>query len=98
MRVTYHDDASDELQDAIRFYERRMRGLGKQFHAEIEAGLERIFEAPERWGIIDGDVRAFVLKRFSHSIYYQVRGDEVFVIAFPHHARKPGYWRDRVDQ
>ena len=41
-------------------------------------------------------VKRLVLRRFPYSIIVSERNTEIFVIAFAHHARRPGYWHDRV--
>src|SRR5262249_35876777 len=35
------------------------------------------------------------LKRFPYDVVVRDLGAEVLVIAFAHHSRRPGYWRDR---
>ena len=41
-------------------------------------------------------VKRLVLRRFPYSIIVSERNTEIFVIAFAHHARRPGYWCDRI--
>jgi len=40
-------------------------------------------------------VKRLILKRFPFDVVVVDRPTEVFVIAFAHHARRPGYWRQR---
>ena len=40
--------------------------------------------------------RQCVLTRLPYSIVYTETDDEIRVWVFPHHKRKPGYWRHRL--
>jgi toxin ParE1/3/4 len=33
---------------------------------------------------------------FPYSVIYALRDDAIFVVAFAHGARRPGYWRNRI--
>lgn len=57
MRLIYHPDAEAELVEAVRFYERRVSGLGRRFRREFNAAVAKIQETPERWRIVEGDIR-----------------------------------------
>jgi toxin ParE1/3/4 len=37
-----------------------------------------------------------ILKKLPYSIIYTETEDEIRVIAFPHHKRRPGYWKQRL--
>lgn len=41
-------------------------------------------------------VKRLILRRFLYSVIVFERDTEILVIAFAHHARRPGYWRDRT--
>jgi hypothetical protein len=41
-------------------------------------------------------VKRLLLRRFPYAVVVRERGTEIFVIAFAHYARRPGYWRDRL--
>lgn len=57
MTYDFHSEARVEYREAAIFYEARRSGLGAAFTLEIEAALQRILEAPERWRVIEQDVR-----------------------------------------
>jgi hypothetical protein len=40
-------------------------------------------------------VKRLGLKRFPFDVIVLESPGEIFVIAFAHHARRPGYWRER---
>lgn len=96
MRLIYHPDAEAELIEAVQFYERSVTGLGGEFLAAVDKGIGTILDAPERWRIIEEDVRRYLIPRFPYAIYYRVIGEEIRILAFKHHRRHPDYWRYRL--
>ena|SRR5437868_2358574 len=96
MRLTYHPDAEAELIEAAQYYERRVATLGVQFLNDADRAVSIILEAPERWRIIERDVRSYLMPRFPYAIYYRALVDHVRVLAFKHHSRHPDYWRYRI--
>ena len=96
MRLIYHPDAEAELIKAARFYNRRVRGLGAQFLDAADRAIAVIQEAPDRWSIIEADVRHYLMPRFPYAIYYRVLPDHLRILAFKHHSRHPDYWRYRL--
>ena len=96
MRLIYHPDAEAELIEAAQFYETRVPQLGADFLKVADRALSLILQAPERWRIIETDVRRYSMPRFPYSIYYRALPDELRILAFAHHRRHPDYWRDRL--
>lgn len=98
MRLIYHPDAEAEFIEAAQFYERRVPTLGVQFLDAADRAIGVIQEAPERWRIIEGDVRRYLMRRFPYAIYYRLLPDELRILAFKHHSRHPDYLRYRVSE
>jgi hypothetical protein len=84
------------LIEVAQFYERRVSTLGAQFLEAADRAILIILEAPDRWGIIEADVRHYLMLRFPYAIYYRVFPDHIRILAFKHHSRHPGYWRYRL--
>jgi hypothetical protein len=42
-------------------------------------------------------MRQHRLNRFPYGIVYQVREDEIAILAVAHLHRRPRYWRDRIE-
>jgi plasmid stabilization system protein ParE len=97
MRVTYHPHAEAELIEAAQYYESRVEGLGKRFLAESDQAVSLIREAPQRWRIVEADVRRYLMPHFPFAIYYRALQDHVRILAFKHHSRHPDYWRYRTE-
>lgn len=98
MRLIYHPDAEGELIASAQYYERRVAKLGGQFLDEADRAVSPILEAPERWRIIEEDVRSYSMPRFPYAIYYGAFSDRVHILAFKHHSRHPDYWRYRASK
>ena len=96
MRVIYHPDAEAELIEAAKFYERRVPTLGAQFLADVDRAISVILAAPDRWSVVEKDVRRYLIPRFPYAIYYRVLADALRLLAFKHHRRHPDYWRYRI--
>ena len=96
MRLIYHPDAEAELIEAARFYESRVTTLGSEFLDAADRAIAVIVEAPDRWSIIEADVRRYLMPRFPYSVYYRVFPDHIRILAFKHHSRHPDYWRYRL--
>jgi len=95
MRLIYHPDAENELIEAAQYYERGVSTLGVQFLAEADRAVSMILDTPQRWRIIEEDVRCYLMSRFPYAIYYRSLADRVHILAFKHHSRHPDYWRYR---
>jgi plasmid stabilization system protein ParE len=90
--------ASDELTGAIRRYEVRRSGLGREFYDAVCRTIDLIQTHPEigtpRTGRFPN--RQFRVAGFPYKVVYRVREDDIYVVAIAHTSRRPGYWKDRV--
>ncbi len=93
--------ASQEALEAAAWYETQREGLGSDFQRVIEDALDLLASDIAPLVSIPG-VAAFraakrlVLRRFPYDLIIKDLGDELVVVAFAHHSRRPGYWRDRL--
>lgn len=88
--------AREELRWAVGRYDQERPELGDEFSVEMERCVGRLAEHPEIGSPYLAGTRRVVAHRFPFSVVYRLRGSEVEVIAFAHHRRKPGYWRERI--
>jgi toxin ParE1/3/4 len=72
-------------------------GLGADLLGEASRALKEIAANPTRWPFVPRSraVRRFLLTRFPYIVYFDIRDEQVRVLAFGHTSRKPGYWGDR---
>ena len=102
-RLIVLDEAEEELIEAEKWYERQRAGLGQEFRTAIDEGMERLLKAPLAASPIV-NIPAFIgarrifVKRFPYSIVFIEHGEDLWVVAFAHHHRRPGYWRERLER
>ena len=96
-----HEAAANEAVEAAAWYEKERPGLGEEFEHAIDAALDLLEEEIVPLMPVSGvagtrGVKRLILRRFPYSLIVHERDAEIFVIAFAHHSRQPGYWRDRL--
>lgn len=96
MRIRFLEIAQIELDEAIKYYNYELLGLGETFLTEVLNTLDRIGEFPEAWHPCSKRTRRCQTRRFPYGIIYQIRKDEILVIAIANLHRKPDYWKDRL--
>ena len=96
MSVSVAPEAERELTDGALFYaEQANVELGLAFIAEFERTLNVLVAHPNLGAPWRAATRRFPLRRFPFSVIYQVKGEELRVIALAHQRRRPGYWSGR---
>lgn len=93
--VSFADEASEELLEAIQYYETESPGLGRAFLAAVNAGLGQIQAFPESAPILLGSVRRKVLRRFPYSLLYSIRPEGLRILAVMNQWKRPFYWWGR---
>ncbi len=94
-------EAEDELAAALDWYDEQEPGLGAALLAETDAVLNGLRRGALRGTGVPSvraelSVRRVLLARFPYAVVFVDREDEVYVIAFAHQRRRPGYWRHRL--
>lgn len=64
----------------------------------MEDALARIVEAPQRWRVVDEDVRRCLTRVFPFGILYTIEADFVLIVAIMHLSREPDYWKSRITE
>lgn len=97
MKLRVLKPAQKEIDDAFDFYEEQVQGLGIEFIDDILKGFKRIKQNPEAWSLFSSRTRRYLTSKFPYGIIYQVREDELLIVAIAHLHRKPGYWEERIE-
>jgi len=95
MRCRFHPDAEAELNEAVDYYEGCEDGLGMEFAKAVYAAIQNICQFPLGWTPLSPNTRRCLLSRFPYGLVYQVKNNEIIVIAVMLLNRKPDYWRKR---
>ena len=96
MKINFLKIAQMELDDAIKYYNFEVPGLGDAFLAEVLNALDRIGRFPEAWHPCSKRTRRCQTRRFPYGIIYQIREKEILVVAVANLHRRPDYWEDRL--
>ena len=87
--------AEQEMFDAARYYEMQAPGLGHDFLDKVEMALQDLVDSPERWPVVQDDIRRRLIRRFPYSLLYRIDPSEVVILAVMHQKRHPSYWLPR---
>ncbi len=98
MRLRLHPEASFEGIEARTWIGENDFLQGEIFADALEASFQRIKSNPLIYRCFDGEFRRIKVGKFSYSVIFRMRGDEIQVIAIMHQHRRPGYWKDRADR
>ncbi len=100
MRLRMLAAARREAQVAANWYEGRRDGLGHEFLDTLAQALESIEAEPLRYAPPENirtrrAIRCCPLRRFPYLVIYEIRADEIVVLAVAHGHRRPNYWQRR---
>ena len=97
LRLAILPEAEAEFKDAISWYARQKKGLGKKFAQAVRAKLKSIQKTPTMHAVVMDDVRKATMRDFPYVIPYIVTSEEIVVIAVFHAKRDPQVWQSRVE-
>ena len=87
--------AEQEMYAAARYYELQAPGLGQDFLNKVDNALQDLVRSPERWPVVQEDIRRRLIRRFPYSLIYRIDHNEVVILAVMHQKRHPSYWLPR---
>jgi hypothetical protein len=96
MKFHFHPDADAEFDKAVEYYEQCQSGLGLEFAEEVYAAIARITEYPDAWTPLSKNTRRCLINRFPYGVIYQVKTNDLRIIAIANLQRRPGYWNERM--
>ncbi len=97
-RYRFLDEADEEFQEQIRYFDGSSLDRGDKFIEEVADAVRDIREYPQIGSLKYGRVRKRVLHSFGYDVFYVDRPDEIIIVAVAPHKRRPGYWRKRLRQ
>lgn len=95
-RVVVFADAADDIRAALQWYNARREGLGGVLLDEIDLRFRAVAENPQRYPVVQADVRRALLRQFPYSIYFRASSARVEIIAVLHQRRHPASWQKRT--
>jgi plasmid stabilization system protein ParE len=96
MKFEFHPAAEEELNQAVDYYNDCQPMLGWDFAQEVYSTIQNILAYPEAWTPLSKNTRRCLVNRFPFGVIYQIRENEILIIAVMHLNRIPGYWQSRT--
>ena len=96
MKIRFLSIALQEVHDAIDYYEEADSGLGLRFMGEFRSCVERIRTHPRAWAKLSRNTHRCRTKVFPYGVIYQIRKDEILVVAVMHMSKERNYWKNRI--
>jgi len=101
LKVKVSTEATEELIEAVAWYELEVPGLGGQLIDTFEQATTRLSKPNPPLIPMVGEAsklgaKRLILQRFPFSLVTIVDNQTITVVAFVHHSRKPGYWHERI--
>ena len=78
-----------DLEDAIGYYEMRVKGLGKRMETDFWKSIDLIRSTPLGYRIYHKQLRQKMLEKFPYGIIYEVLNDNIVVFKVSHLKTKP---------
>lgn len=96
-----HEEALEDYRSAAAWYEDKREAWGDVFMDAVDAAVESILDPSITWGFYRDrrstpQVYARSVPGFPFQIVYLLIEDEVFIVAYAHERRRPGYWKHRL--
>ena len=96
MKIRFLSPANVEFEEAARYYDYQLPGLGFRFYQETSAAIERIKFMPMAWTKIGTRTHRCLLKGFPYAIFYIVEKEEIIITAVAHLHRAPVHYKNRI--
>lgn len=95
MNLRILEEAQQDLEASLDYYNGESPGLGYEFADEFYRTLDRIHENPDAWPPVSKRTRRCLTHRFPFAVIYQIRDTTLLVIAVMHLNRHPDFWKGR---
>jgi len=96
MTLSILQEAEEEFNESVAYYESKEAGLGVRFRDEVAAVVEAILRHPELPRLRPKGYRRVNLRVFSHYVAYVTRGELIWIVAIAHGYRRPEFWLGRT--
>ncbi|MFP4068354.1 MAG: type II toxin-antitoxin system RelE/ParE family toxin [Spirochaetaceae bacterium] len=92
-----HEDARRDFDDLVdHLHETASRTMARRFVSEAMKAVQRARRNPMSGSPRSSGVRRKRIGRFACDLVYLPEEHDIYIVAFAHHRREPGYWRRRL--
>lgn len=96
-RARFVAPARRELLAEVTYYNTKELGLSSRFLASVEDATSRALAYPLTGTPASKNTRRVFLRDFPFALVYRPDEEGIVVFALAHHARRPEYWQNRID-
>jgi plasmid stabilization system protein ParE len=94
--VRFHPAALQDADEVAAWYAERSFRAAVRFLDELDRLIDIIAVSPDRFQILDADLRRAAFRRFPFYIVFRADDLNVVVLAVAHGKRRPRFWQDRA--
>lgn len=99
--VRVEPEAEAELAEAVAWYDRQREGLGDQLLDDIQTATSFAADHPAACALAphvppELGVRRALCRRFPYAVAFLEADETIYVVAYAHLSRRPGYWTNRL--
>jgi toxin ParE1/3/4 len=95
MKLEILEEAENELNEAVAYYQEIESGLGIRLKEEVRGAIQWIGHNPELPRLRPKGYRRVNLKVFAYYVAYDIWADTIWILAIAHARRRPDYWIER---
>ena len=93
----FHPDAFAEAAHEARYYRERDPRLGPRFTRALRDASDRVRRRPETYPRYLHGTRRLPIDGFPFMLIYRIQHQALQYVAVAHTSRRPGYWRERLE-
>jgi hypothetical protein len=98
-----HSEAHEELRAAVHWYENKRDGWGDRLVDAVETAIKSILDPSISWGFYrlrrrTPQIYTRSVAGFPLDIIFLLADGEIYVVAYAHEKRRPGYWMQRLNE
>jgi len=97
-KIKFHPEARREVEHETRFYNKISQRTGIRFVELTKKAMKQLQDYPEMWPLINERLHGKIVFQFPFTIIYAFNEETIYVVAFAHHRREPGYWQNRIKE
>ncbi|QDT07402.1 Plasmid stabilization system protein [Rubripirellula lacrimiformis] len=96
-QTEFHPEAIREIRESIQWYRDRNEQAADAFRSLVQAAESLIERSPESCAPYLHETLGYRFQKYPFVLAYILREDRIYFVALAHTRRKPGYWRDRLE-
>ena len=101
MSLIVSEYAQADILATARWYDRQPGRYGDAFNDEVLVAIRRISGSSRLYplaedGIPGREIREYLIDRFQQRVIYEIKGDDVLVVAVVHASRREGAWHRKL--